>query len=205
MIHESYYWKRELTKLAKKLTNRIPCKRFWTDAQNGAFEKEVMIGFYVVRKLLESQKLPNIIASTKLIGIKYPNNGTDVHLMNNHRFPEHYDFENGKDEKFDLKFLINQIVHSYIFSPNFDIDETNGDMTLSAIHFCSDDHRNKWIYEVSIQTIIELFDKVGQSNVTSAHYFYDHQKKDYKVSQSDGIIPIPDDIEKIIKEHEAKK
>lgn len=119
MIHESIYWKRELTKLSKKLTARIPYKRFWTGAQNGAFEKEVMNGFYMVRKLLESQKLPNIIASTKLIGRKYPNNGTDVHLMNNHRFFEHYDFDNGKDEKFDLKFLINQIVHKLYFLTQF--------------------------------------------------------------------------------------
>ena len=205
MIHESYYWKTELVKLSKKLTARIPYKRFWTDSQNGAFEKEVMIGFYMVRKLLKSQKLPNIIASTKLNGLKYPNNGTDVHLMNNHRFPEHYDFENGKDEKFELKFLINQIVHSYIFSPDFEINEETGDMTLSSIHVCSDDHRNKWIYEISLKTVIDLFDKVGRSNVTSAHYMYDPQKKDYRVSQSDGVVPIPENIEKFIKQKKKKK
>ena len=198
MIHESHYWKTELIKLSKKLTKRIPYKRFWTDAQNGAFEKEIMIGFYIVRKLIESQKLPNRLVSTKITGRKFSNNGATVHLMNTHRFYEHYDFDNGKKEKFDLRFLINQIIHSYIFSPDFNINEENGEMTLSAIHFCSDDQRNKWIYELNLSTVIELFDKIGNSHVTNSSMTFDDNKKDYRVVHGDGVIPIPKEDEEIL-------
>ncbi|MGV3527841.1 MAG: hypothetical protein ACO1OO_03020 [Flavisolibacter sp.] len=204
MIYESYYWKSELIKLSKKLTKRIRYKRFWTDSQNGAFEKEIMIGFYVIRKLIEAHKVPNELISTKIKGKRYPNKGKIVHLMNNHKFPEYYDFENGKEDKLDLKFLINQIVHSYIFSPNFELNDA-GDLELSTIHFCSDDHRNKWIYELTLLNIIELFEKIGNSNVTSASYYFDEQKKDYRTKQSDGIVPIPEDIERIIRQSEDRK
>jgi len=204
MIYESYYWKTELIKLSKKLTKRIPYKRFWTDAQNGAFEKEIMIGFYIVRKLIESQKLPNRLVSTKIVGRKFPNKNVTVHLMNTHRFYEHYDFENGKTDKFDLKFLINQIVHSYIFSPEFDINEETGEMTLSSIHFCSDDQRNKWIYEPRLSTIINLFDKIGNSVVTNSHMTFDANKNDYRIVQGDEEIPMPKDVKQIIKQTKRK-
>jgi hypothetical protein len=199
MIYESHYWKIELVKLSKKLTNRIPYKRFWTDAQNGAFEKEIMIGFYIVRKLIESKKLPNRLVSTKIPGRKFPNSGTTVHLMNTHRFYDHYDFDNGKTEKLDLIFLINQIVHSYIFSPDFDINEDNGEMTLSAIHFCSDDQRNKWIYELSLSTVIDLFAKIGNSHVTNSSMTFDDNKKDYRVIHDDEIMQIAKEDEEMLR------
>lgn len=205
MIYESHYWKTELIKLSNKLTKRIPYKRFWTDAQNGAFEKEIMIGFYIVRKLIESQKLPNRLVSTKISGRKFPNNGTIVHLMNTHRFYDHYDFDSGKTENFDLKFLINQIVHSYIFSPDFNINESNGEMTLSAIHFCSDDQRNKWIYELSLTTVIELFKKIGNSHVTNSSMTFDENKKDYRVNQGNEVIPIPKEDIELLKHFKKRK
>lgn len=196
MIYESHYWKTELIKLSKKLTKRIPYKRFWTDAQNGAFEKEIIIGFYIVRKLIVSIRLPNRLVSTKITGCKFPNNGKTVHLMNTHKFYEYYDFDNGKTEKFDLRFLINQIIHSYIFSPDFDLNEENGEMTLSAIHFCSDDQRNKWIYELKISTVIDLIYKIGNSHVTNSSMTFDKNKKDYRVVHSDEVISIPkEDLE----------
>ena len=155
-----------------------------------------MIGFYIVRKLIESKKLPNRLVSTKITGRKFPNNGRPVHLMNTHKFYEYYDFDNGKTEKFDLRFLINQIIHSYIFSPDFNLNEDNGEMTLSAIHFCSDDQRNKWIYELKLSTVIGLFDKIGNSHVTNSSMTFDKNKKDYQVVQGDEVIPIPkEDLE----------
>jgi hypothetical protein len=205
MIYESHYWKTELIKLSKKLTKRIGYKRFWTDAQNGAFEKEIMIGFYIVRKLIESQKLPNRLVSTKIIGRKFPNNDTTVHLMNTHKFYEHYDFHNGKTEKFDLRFLINQIVHSYIFSPDFYINEENGEMTLSGIHFCSDDQRNNWIYELNLTTVIGLFEKIGNSPVTNSSMTFDNNKKDYRVIHDDEVIQIPKEDEEILRLFRKRK
>ena len=56
MIGESYYWKKELVKLAIKLDKRTKQKRAWTEAQHGTFEKEITIGFYIIRKLIEAKQ-----------------------------------------------------------------------------------------------------------------------------------------------------
>ena len=146
--------------------------------------------------------------------------------MNNHRFMELYDFEQPKKDKFNLTFLINQIVHSYIFSPKFDVNreealksiEDKATVTwdeiseaidsvkieLTGILFCSDDKRNEFIYELGIKDIIDLFRKTGNCNVTSSSRTFNEKKKDYDVIQTDEVVPIPKDILKLIKKSEKK-
>lgn len=226
MIYESYYWRKELLKLAAKIEKRIPYKRSWTDSQNGDFEKEIMIGFYIIRKLKDSFKLTNNIISTNMKGFKYPSKGKLVTLMNSHRFMELYEFEQPKKDKFSLTFLINQIVHSYIFSPKFDVNRDNAiknlenktsiswedvddaiktmKIELVGILFCSDDKRNEFLYELEIKDIIDLFRKVGNCNITSIHRTFNEKKKDYDVVQSDEVVPIPKDILKLIKKSEKR-
>jgi len=226
MIYESYYWRKELLKLAAKIENRIPYKRAWTDSQNGNFEKEVMIGFYIIRKLKESFKLTNKIISTKITGYKYPNKGKLITLANNHRFMELYDFEQPQKNIFDLAFLINQIIHSYIFSPKFDVNkddahksiESKVPMTLdeaeniidlirielTGILFCSNDNRNKFLFELGIKDVIGLFRKVGNCNVTSSHRTFNPQKKDYDIIQTDEVVPISKSMLKMIKKIEKE-
>ena len=70
--------RKELVKLATKLEKRISFSGSWTDSQYGTFEKEIMIGFYMIRKLRDSFKLTNNIISTKISGIKYPSKGNLV-------------------------------------------------------------------------------------------------------------------------------
>src|ERR1035437_7645616 len=187
MIYESHYWKKELLKLSKKLTKRLSSTNFWTDAQHGPFEKEIMIGFYIIRKLIEAKKLSNAIVSTKIKVIKLQNIGKTVHLMNAHKYFDYFDFEKPREDKFDLIFLSNQIVHSYIFNPAFDED----DFTLSAIHFSSDQDRNKWLYELSIEKVIEVFEKVGTNYPASSSMYFDESKKDYKIYHKDIADDMP--------------
>lgn len=202
MVSESHYWKRELLKLSKKLTKRTLHNRFWTEAQFCTFEKEIMMGFYIIRKLIEAYKLSNQVVSTKVEGIKLANIGKIVHLMNNHKYYEYFDFDNPKQEKFDLLFLSNQIVHSYVFAPAFDES-----FCLSAIHFSSDKDRNKWLYEISITTIISIFDKVGSNYPASSSMYFDETKKDHKVHQKNTADDMPDiaEVNQLLAEFDKKK
>ncbi|MBL7684287.1 MAG: hypothetical protein JNK00_13090 [Flavipsychrobacter sp.] len=225
MINESYYWRREVSKLSSKIKNRISYKRPWTDATHGAFEKEVMIGFYMIRKLIEANKLTNKIVSTKIDGRKYSNIGKNVTIQNNHRFQEFFDLEKSIAAKFDLTFLINQIIHSYIFAPSFalaksyldqlpddkelskdEIDEMlkSQELELTSILFCSRERRNEFLFEIEILTIVDLFEKVGSCVVTTIHRTFNNKRNDYDVYQTDEEVPIPPDIEELIKLHEKK-
>ena len=40
MIHESYYWRKELIKISKSLKKRIPYKKEWNDSKYAKFEKD---------------------------------------------------------------------------------------------------------------------------------------------------------------------
>ncbi len=186
MISESYYWKKELVKLSRKLENRKKAKKWWTESQFGTFEKEVMIGFYMIRKLLDAKKLTNALVSKKIKGTKFRNTGIEINWRNNHRYGEFYDFDKPIADKFDLIFLCNQLIHSYIFSPNFDCESEDGIglKTLRSILFCSDENRNQWLFELHIDDVIKIFHDLGNDYPNSYQRIYDPKKKDYKIINS---------------------
>ena len=183
MIYESQYWKKQLIKSAAKINRRMTTKRIWTVEQIGGFEQEVMIGFYMIRKLMDAKKLTNIICSTKIEGEKYMNNGRTVTLLNNHNPDKLYNLNTPFVQKFDLKFLINQIVHSYLFYPDFE-EMSDGIYALDKLYFTSDDNRNKFLYSIKISDIINLFVKVGECVVLSISYEFNNNKNDYDVKSS---------------------
>ena len=57
MIIESELWKEELVNTANKLLKRMVQKR-WSKRSWFCLEKEIFIGFYAVRKLIESNHTP---------------------------------------------------------------------------------------------------------------------------------------------------
>jgi len=121
MISESYYWRREILKISNRIKRRTENYKEWNDEDYGNFEKDIMFGFYIIRKLMESFKLTNKLGSTKIECSVYPHRGERINFRNNNRFFNFYDFDSKTVKKFDLKFLINQFVHSYIFKPTFDV------------------------------------------------------------------------------------
>ena len=181
MINESFYWKNELLKISGKIFKRTKSKRYWTSSQEGTFEKEIMFGFYIIRKLIESKKLSNSLVSTKLVGRKFISNGKNVTILNNHRIDELYKLTDGKKEKFDLIFLCNQIVHSYIFLPVFEDGIKPNNSILSGIWFCSNEKRNETLYELNIESIIILFQKISNDYPSRSSFHFDLVKRDYKV------------------------
>lgn len=150
-----------------------------------------MIGFCIVRKLIESKKLTNELVSTKIKGNKMPNIGKEIHLFNSYRFYEYFDFDGSQKVGFEMIFLCNQIVHSYIFSPFFHETDKNKPAELAGIHFCSDAHKNNWLYEIEIGVVIKLFESVGNNYPSAGKYRYNSNKKDYDVVNSDDMQSIP--------------
>ena len=212
MILESYYWREELIKTSIKLNKRRIVKKEWSPSYYAKFEKEIMFGFYIIRKLIEANKLTNRLVSTKIECKKYLNNGKKLTIKNNFFFEENYWFENYTTTKCDLKFLNNQFIHSYIFSPvisivdernlklleneklsddeNFEIYES-AKKEVTAILFNSDKNKNNALYEININKVIELFNEVGNCNITSISMKYNEKKQDWDTIQTDEIIDKP--------------
>ena len=60
MIWESAYWKEELLGHARRIRRRQALKR-WGDCASAGLEKDVLIGFYSIRKLIEAHKVSDEI------------------------------------------------------------------------------------------------------------------------------------------------
>ena len=207
MIAESHSWKNELIIISNRIEKQVHTKKDWSGKKYTRFEKDVMFGFYIIRKLIESKKLTNRIISTNIKCDKYPNSGMDVTFMNNHRIPDLYDFKTKSNQKFELKILLNQFIHSYIFHPILALTDYNGltftDISehnvtdeelqvtyeksrreLVSIRFNSYDKRNDFIYEINVNTLIQLFKNIGNCEVNSTIFTYNEKKKDYDIEQS---------------------
>jgi hypothetical protein len=181
MIWESFYWKSDLLKQAAVLRKRVDQRR-WPDASLARCEQTIMLGFYSIRKLMESAKLTDHVSKMEVPLHSYPSTGRNVHLMNKHRLDELYDFARPTHQTVLLPFLCNQLVHSYIFALLF-----SEDGPLAGILVASDRQRKKELLEVSIEVLIDIFERVGKDEANVAKVFrFDEKKGDYVYSFTSG-------------------
>lgn len=87
MIDESSYWKRELFKIAVDLRRRREERR-WPDASLARIELNIMLGFYMIRKLLEARKISDSVAKRRLRLPLYRAIGKRVTYRNAHHIED---------------------------------------------------------------------------------------------------------------------
>jgi hypothetical protein len=151
MIFESKYWKDDLLRKAVALEKRKNQKR-WSDSSFARLEQDVMIGFYSIRKLVDAKKVADAFCKRKIEIIAYPWTGRPVTFLNRHDFWELYQLDRPTVKMRKLRFLCNQIIHSFVYEINFDDDNK-----FAGISFSSDLERNKWLYSIEIDRIIGIF------------------------------------------------
>lgn len=164
MIRESSYWKKPLLSIAKRL------RRFKTDAeiterQLANIERDIFIGFFSVRKLLDA--ITKVTDATRLFQVQlswYPNLKA-VNWRNNHRIEELYDLNEHHCEMRDLQFVAGKIIHSFIYIPY--AQEDGG---LDGVFFTSDIDKNKKLYAMSIDDVITVFERVGNDHPHAIHW-----------------------------------
>ncbi len=177
MIWESHYWKRELLKIANDLSRRSEQKR-WPEISLVRVEQNIMLGFYVVRKLVEARKVSNKTATQIIRVPAHRWKGTkSVTLMNWHKIDQLYDQTKTRHRKLRVSFIYNQFIHSYVFILCFK-DNCRG---LDGVFVSSDNERHKFIYFVTIAQIIKLFKQVGEDYPNDVQMIYNPKKRDYDV------------------------
>ena len=177
MIWESYYWKEPLLKLASKIT-RWQREKNWSERILVNIEREIFIAFYSIRKLMEAHKLSDSTETLKINVYSYTNRGKDVTYMNWHKLEVLYDFSSQTSQIKDLRFICNQIIHSYVFVVNIlDTEE------FHSLFFCSDREKNNQLYELEISELKRILRIVGRDYPYSGTYTFDPVKRDYIISQ----------------------
>lgn len=175
MIWESHYWKEDLARLADRLRKRAQ-QRQWSERSLAKLEKDVFIGFYAVRKLLEAKKLSEREANRVIPADSFCNTGRQrITLLNwNTKFAEAFDFEKPKKVKLSITFLCNQVIHSYVFKEVFDEEGL-----LIGIFISSDRERSRKLYFVAMTELIRLFAMIGKDYPSHSEYQFDPSTGDY--------------------------
>ncbi len=158
MIEQSFYWKRELFKIAVDLRDRRKRRR-WPQASLARIEVNVMLGFYMIRKLLEARKVSDSIAKRRLPLPVYCATGTRITYRNAHRIEDLYDLSGAHGETRTVAFICDQIIHSYIFVSCF-ADPPGWDGVL----FASDRQKSRGVFYLRSRQILSLFRSVARND-----------------------------------------
>ena len=178
VIWESSYRKEDLGRLADKLKARKVQKKFPARSL-ACLEKEIFIGCYIIRKLMDGKKLSDTVASLKFPVRFHSSIGRNpTWLTWNQDLDRSYDFKNVHTEPMSLPYLCNQLIHSFIFVPLFG---RHG--TLRGIFFNSDLTKSRKLYYLSISTLEKIFRKVATNYPWQSQISFDPFKQDYSITQ----------------------
>lgn len=160
MIQESCYWKEPLLKAAEWLECLIISENEELEVR---VEREIFIGFYSIRKLLDTFKISH---STRafLVTLQSHRCKKNVDYLNCHRLDELYDLSKQIKETRPLRFVCDQFIHSFVFG--FCMEQDN---KLAGFFIASDKLRSERLFFLPIQEILRIFRTVGEDYPTDMH------------------------------------
>ena len=168
MITESYYWKKPLLAGAKIIRKHVDAEAI-SEAQFARIEREIFIGFYAIRKLLEATgKVSAETRDMKVVLKRYEKRADQpiVDWYNRNEFWELYDLDNAALEPRDLLYVAHRMVHSFIFI-------LSGDDDGHGAFFTSDRDKERRLNFVSTDEIVRVFETVGKDYPSSFHAWRD--------------------------------
>ena len=171
MIFNTYYWKRELIRLARVLRRHM-AQRQWRASSDASVEKCVMLGFYAIRKMLESFN-PALKSPERLRLTTFPTRRARLSPIAFPDVAEAFDLAKPRAESMLLRHVCNEVVHSYFFSL-----WVGPDRALRGIFFSSDQKKNKRVCRLDIEAIVTLFEGIARSRtaVSLAHFYPEHTR-----------------------------
>lgn len=182
MIYESSDWKQPLVRAARWLEKARVTDESETRIMARA-EREVFIGFYAVRKLLDTL---NVSKSTRCLAWKLtcypPKVGTRVDYLNRSEVFKNYDLEIEASETRDIGFLCNQVIHSFVFE--LVLHESGA---IDGVFLTSDQKRDKRLYHVPLSLIVEIFRTVGRDYPNELHLVRDPNTRQWKESDTSTL------------------
>jgi hypothetical protein len=184
MIWNSEPWKKGLLERAEWLRQRS-YRTSWSEASEAKLEQTVMVGFYSIRKLAEANTIADATFCLPMPIERYPAIGKPVTKRNWHRIDELYQLDRGISETRSVKFLCDQMIHSYVFMAYF-----GAVGRIERVLFASDQRRKTELYSVTISDIVKLFKFVANDYPNEARLTYNPGTQDYDIkSLTHGLRP----------------
>lgn len=172
---ESCYWKEDLLLHAKRL-KAVKTPKRWSEKLVVNFEKELIISFFCIRKLIETHKVSEKSRKYRASVFCYAPTGKKITWNNQWDIDAIYNLQKEKKVTKGIIFLANQLIHSCTLFVYREKDRNWG-----GVFACSDFERNKTIYRIPIKEIINIYELVGNDYPSSMTIKWDIEKDDYKI------------------------
>ena len=177
MIEESLYWRRDLQRYARTI-EAWRHKSLRRDVDWARIEHSIMLGFFSIRRLLESYKLSDTTRDMDVQVTQYPfKQGSHLTLLNWSKLDRHYDFAKATDYRLSLRDLSNQVIHSYVFSL-----ASNRRHRLAGMFVSSEFRRRRSVAYFPAWRIVRLFRLVAADWPNAMDMRWDEQFGDLRVS-----------------------
>lgn len=173
MIGESRHYKNQLLRFAKAL-DRWHDAGEWTDDRFEEYEYRVFCSFFIIRRLIECNKLSERVANRLVPVDVYKPTGERITLMSRYDVWELYNLDHPRKERRSLAFVCNQIIHSYVFQI---WSERSGHKT--SLFFSSDRERRRAAYRLTRGTLGRILKAVGTNYPSRLDGGYDPQREDF--------------------------
>lgn len=173
---ESCYWKEELARVSHSLRRRRKPQR-WTERAHCLVERDIMIGFFIVRRMIELHKVSSATRDITLRVFSVPARGKRVTRLNGHDIEELYDPARERHETKKPLYLSNQFIHCYTSFVARDLSRN-----WSDVFVVSDFDRNRCIWRVPVAEILRLFSTAAKDYPHSVKMIFNEEKGDYVVS-----------------------
>jgi len=172
---ESVYWKEDLLEHARRLKPVAKPPR-WSERRVVNFEKELIISFFCIRKLIEADKVSNKSKQYRADVFCYAPKDKKITKMNQWDIDDIYDLQNEKSVRRNILFLANQLIHSSTLYAYRESDRNWG-----GVYVCSDFERDRTIYRIPVQEIIKILKLVGTDYPSMLEMTWDYESGDYVV------------------------
>jgi hypothetical protein len=174
---DSVIWKGKLKQDLRSLEKRLDQKR-WSYRSFVLFERELILIFFAIRRLIESGKITDRIAQKQYSCNTYPNLGKIVDELSKYDLDEGFDFEAEEEKTLSLRFLTNQFVHAYVIYPDF-----SEDGEVIGVLLCSDWEKHNSLIQVKTEAVISIIKDVVNDEIHSMHIERDPKTGEFRKTE----------------------
>jgi hypothetical protein len=174
MAIESVYWKEELSRISKSVRPVSKPKR-WTERAACIVERDLIIGCFIVRRLVELNKVSSRTshASLDVFGIPVSRSVTKLNRLSIDR---NYNWSAAIPVSKPVLYICNQCIHSYV-----SFVERGKDRNWSALFAVSDYDKDRTIWRIPMAELVRIFETAASDYPVDMRLKFDAKLGDYRV------------------------
>jgi hypothetical protein len=173
MAIESVYWREELSRISRLLKPSKFPKR-WSERQSCTIERDVMIGFFIVRRLIELDRV-GVDAKDLMLSVFRNTPIKNITFLNKFELHENYDWDKIIEEKASVTLVANQFIHAVM-----SVLVRGEDRNWTEFYVFSDYEQKKSIFRINVSQIRSAFLTVSKSWPSGTKVMtYNSRRADY--------------------------